>query len=80
MCLNEFLNVIFENVDVDNKMYLTCDQYEPIYSAKKAFSSCVIALTKITKCTIFLDAIFENVGVDNKMYLTCDRYEPIYSS
>ena len=25
VCLNEFLNVIFENVDVDNKMYLTCD-------------------------------------------------------
>ena len=31
MCLNKFLSAIFENVNVDNKMYLTCDRNEPIH-------------------------------------------------
>ena len=44
VCLNEFMNAIFENVNVDNKMYLTCDRNEPKNSTKKVFSSSVIAL------------------------------------
>ena len=55
VCLNEFLNVIFENVDVDDKMYLTCDQYEPIYSTKRAFSSCIIALQFVS--FLFYDSV-----------------------
>ena len=70
VCLNEFLNVIFENVEVDNKMYLTCNQYEPIYSAKKAFSSCVIALQ-------FLSFLFYDK--DNKMSNIFGCYEPFGS-
>ena len=42
-------------------MYLTCDQYEPIYSTKKAFSSCIIALLFVS--FLFYDPVWYIFGI-----------------